>query len=257
MIGALLADFTPLVLGALVVLSATFLGGVVGFAYGLVALPLLLLIGVPLADVVIINLVIGLASRLSVVARRHADVNWGRAWRLLLGCVPGVLLGVLTRDHLNADVIQLAAGVVTLLAVYLIARGGSRRLPRQSTPHLVVVAGGLGGFLGVTTSLNGVPPALLLTGDRATARSMVADLAVYFVIGNILTLLILAQTGQAASKWVWLALAFWVPVGLAGNLLGVALGPRLPYTLFRQLTITVIVASGVASSTQAISAMTG
>lgn len=246
-----------LALGALAVLAATFLGGVVGFAYGLVALPLLLLIGVSLADVVVINLVIGLASRLSVVARRRADVSWGRAVRLVLGCVPGVLLGVLARDHLDADVIQLAAGAVTLVAVYLIARGGTPRQPRESTPHLVVIAGGLGGFLGATTSLNGVPPALLLTGDRASARSMVADLAVYFVVGNVLTLVILAQAGQTASNGAWMALAFWVPVGLAGNLLGVALGPRLPYALFRRLTIAAIVASGVASSAQAILAMTG
>lgn len=252
-----MADPTLLVLGALVVLSATFLAGVVGFAYGLVALPLLLLVGVPLVDVVVINLVIGLASRLSVVARRHADVTWARARLLLLGCVPGVLLGVLTRDRLDTEVIQLAAGVVTLVAVALIARGGVKQQPRGSTPPVVVVAGGLGGFLGATTSLNGVPPALLLTGDRASARSMVADLAVYFVIGNIVTLLILSQSGQAPSSWVWSALVLWVPVGLAGNLLGVALGPKMPYALFRRLTIAVIVASGVASSAQAVRAMLG
>ncbi len=252
-----MADPTLLVLGALVVLSATFLAGVVGFAYGLVALPLLLLVGVPLVDVVVINLVIGLASRLSVVARRHADVTWARARLLLLGCVPGVLLGVLTRDRLDTEVIQLAAGVVTLVAVSLIARGGIKSQPRSSTPPVVVVAGGLGGFLGATTSLNGVPPALLLTGDRASARSMVADLAVYFVIGNIVTLLILSQSGQAPSSWVWSALVLWVPVGLAGNLLGVALGPKMPYALFRRLTIAVIVASGVASSAQAVRAMLG
>lgn len=250
-------DPTVLVLGTLVVLSATFLAGVVGFAYGLVALPLLLLVGVPLADVVVINLVIGLASRLSVVARRHPDVNWRRTRRLLLGCVPGVLLGLVTGDRLDADVIQLAAGVVTLIAVYFIARGGSAAQPRESTPPVVLVAGGLGGFLGVTTSLNGVPPALLLTGDRATARNMVADLAVYFVIGNILTLLIIGQSGQAPSAWVWSALVLWVPVGLVGNLLGVALGPRMPYALFRQLTLTVIVVSGFASALQAIRAMLG
>ena len=87
---------------------------------------------------------------------------------------------------------------------------------------------------------------------------MVADLAVYFVLGNILTLLILSQSGQAPSGWVWSAMVLWVPIGLAGNLLGVALGPRMPYALFRQLTITVIVASrGFGSSVQAIRAMVG
>jgi hypothetical protein len=44
----------------------------------------------------------------------------------------------------------------------------------------------------------------------------------------------------------------WVPIGLAGNLLGVALGPRMPYTFFRRLTLGVIIASGLASSVQAL-----
>lgn len=247
-----MVDPSILVLGALVILSATFLAGVVGFAYGLVALPLLLLVAVPLGDVVVINLVVGLVSRLSVVARRHGDVNWARSRLLLVGSLPGILLGVVTRDRLDTDVIQLGAGVVTLGAVAAVARGGSHAQSRESSPSLVLVAGGMGGFLGVTTSLNGVPPALLLTGDRATARNMVADLAVYFVLGNVVTLLILSQLGQAPSGWVWSALMLWVPIGLAGNLLGVALGPRLPYVLFRRLTIGVIVASGLASSLQAV-----
>jgi uncharacterized protein len=245
-------DPSVLLLGGVVVLSATFLGGVVGFAYGLVALPLLLLIGVPLGDVVVINLIVGLSSRLSVVARRHADVNWVRARFLLLGSLPGMLLGIVIRNRVDTDAIQFAAGIVTLVAVAAIARGPRRPSSGGSGPPLVLIAGGMGGFLGVTTSLNGVPPALLLTGNRATARNMVADLAVYFVLGNVLTLLILSQSGQAPSGWVWSALLLWVPIGLAGNLLGVALGPRMPYTFFRRLTLGVIIASGLASSVQAL-----
>lgn len=251
------ADPTVLVLGGCVVLAATFLGGVVGFAYGLVALPLLLIVGVRLGDVVVINLIVGLASRLNVVARRNADVNWPRVRLLLLGSLPGILIGALTRSRLDTDPIQLAAGVVTLVTVAAMLRGGNQPRSRESTPRMVLTAGGLGGFLGVTTSLNGVPPALLLTGERAAARNMVADLAVYFVLGNTLALLILSQSGQAPSAWVWPALLLWVPVGLAGNLIGVALGPRLPYVLFRRLTMAVIIASGTASSMQALRALIG
>ena len=248
-------DLYVLVLGGAAVLLATFLAGVVGFAYGLVALPLLLIVGVPLGDVVVINLVVGLVTRISVVARRHSDVNWTRAGLLVLGSLPGVLLGILTRDLVDSDIVQLAAGLVTLLAVAAIVRGAGRVRTSRTRPRLILAAGSFGGFLGVTTSLNGIPPALLLTGDRATARSMVADLAVYFVVGNALTLVALSQSGQASSPWVWSALAIWVPIGLGGNLLGVALGPRLPYALFRRLTIGVIVASGVVSTVQAIRSM--
>jgi uncharacterized membrane protein YfcA len=251
-------DPSVLVLGCVIVLAATFLAGVVGFAYGLVALPLLLLVGIPLGDVVVINLVVGLASRISVVARRRNDVNWPRARLLLVGCVPGVLVGIVVRDRCDTDLIQLAAGVVTLVAVAAIARNRPAVGASADSPATVVLtAGGLGGFLGVITSLNGVPPALLLTGNRAKARTMVADLAVYFVLGNLLTLLILSQSGQAPAQWVWLALLLWVPIGLVGNLVGVGLGPRMPYRLFRRLTIAVIVVSGLASSIQAVRSLMG
>ncbi|MFP5335979.1 MAG: hypothetical protein ACLGIV_11785, partial [Actinomycetes bacterium] len=58
----------------------------------------------------------------------------------------------------------------------------------ESHGSLTFSVGAIGGFLGTTTSLNGVAPALLLTGSRATARTLVADLAAFFVVGNILTL---------------------------------------------------------------------
>jgi uncharacterized membrane protein YfcA len=168
-----------------------------------------------------------------------------------------MFLGVLIRNRVDPDAILLAAGVVTLGAVAARLRGSPQPSRGGAGPPLILMAGGLGGFLGVTTSLNGVPPALLLTGDRATARNMVADLAVYFVLGNVLSLLILYQTGHAHSGWVWSALLVWVPIGLVGNLLGVALGPRMPYAFFRRLTLGVIVASGLASSIQALGSLVG
>jgi uncharacterized membrane protein YfcA len=247
-----MVDPWVLVLGGVAILLATFLAGVVGFAYGLVALPLLLVIGVSLSDVVVINLAMGLITRLSVVARRHRDINRLRTGLLVLGSLPGVGIGLVIRHVVDTDRIQLAAGLFTLLAVAAMVRGVSPEAPsRGARAPVTLTAGMLGGFLGVTTSLNGVPPALLLTGDRASARSMVADLATYFVIGNTVTLVALTQSGQAPSSWVWTALACWIPVGLVGNLSGTALGPRLPYQLFRRLTISVIVVSALVSATQA------
>jgi hypothetical protein len=49
-----------LVAGGVVVLGASFVAGVTGFGFSLVCAPLLLLAGLELADVVVVNLVIGL-----------------------------------------------------------------------------------------------------------------------------------------------------------------------------------------------------
>jgi len=246
---------TILLLGALAVWLAAFLGGVVGFAYGLVALPLLLLLGVPLPDVVVINLLVGLITRLVVVVRRHADIDRTRVGLLIAGSLLGILLGVVVRDLIDVRTIQIGAGVLTLVAVAaLMHRQRSSPVGPQQVNNaaVVVTAGALGGFLGSTTSLNGVPPALLLTGSRATTRSLVADLAAYFVAGNVLTLLILLVRGHPPpSAGIWPMLALWVPVSLVANFVGITLGPRLPQLLFRRLTLVVISISGALSTVQA------
>jgi uncharacterized membrane protein YfcA len=243
---------TVLLLGALAILLATFLGGVVGFAYGLVALPLLLLLGVPLPEVVVINLLVGLTTRLAVVARRHADIDRKRAALLILGSLPGIGIGLVVRDLVSVQTLQVGAGAFTILAVAaLVLRpsspgaGGDRR-------KTAFTAGGLGGFLGVTTSLNGIPPALMLTGSGATARNQVADLAAYFVVGNTLTLLALGASGHVPAPTMWPMLATWLPVGLLGNVIGISLGHRLPKLVFRRLTLVVILVSGALSTIQAL-----
>lgn len=250
-----MVDLDVLVLGGAAILSATFLAGVVGFANSLVALPLLLLVGVPLTDVVVINLVVGLLTRVVVLVRRHADVSPARAGLLTLGSVPGVALGLLTRDVLATEAVQLGAGVATLLAVAGIVYRSRHVAARRARTPTVLLAGTAGGFLGVTTSLNGIPPALLLTGDRASARATVADLAAYFVVGNALTLAVMSFAGIDVSPGMGWALAAWLPVALLGNHLGIRLGPRLPFGVFRQLTLAVVVVSGVASVLQAVLAI--
>jgi uncharacterized protein len=240
-----------LLLGALVVWVASFLGGVVGFAYGLVSLPLLLLLGVPLPEVVVINLLVGLTTRLVVVARRHGDINRRRVKLLIIGSIPGIGLGTVLRDFVDADVIKVGAGVLTLLAVAgLLYRQRHSPVGPATESHalLVLIVGGLGGFLGSTTSLNGIAPALLLTGSKATARNLVADLAAFFVLGNVLTLAALVVSGHWASSSLWPMLAAWLPAGLLGNYIGISLGPLLPKLLFRRITFAVILVSGAIST---------
>ena len=54
-----------LLAGGLSVVAASFLGGVTGFGYSLVATPLLLLLGFPLAFVVTANLALACVTRMS------------------------------------------------------------------------------------------------------------------------------------------------------------------------------------------------
>lgn len=240
------------VLGSLAVLVAAFLGGVVGFAYGLVALPVLLVIGVPLPEVIVVNLVIGLVTRIGVVARLRRRIDVGLTALLVAGSLPGMGFGLLVQDAVSSRVIQLVSGVLAIGAAIAFFSLSPRQDPGPRGQAAVLGAGGLGGLLGVTTSLNGVPPALFLLRHRVPAASMVADLGAYFVIGNALTLAALGLGGDLGIDRAWPLLLAWVPAGVVGQSLGLALGQRVPQAVFGRLVLAVVLVSGLVSIVEAL-----
>ncbi len=239
-----------LVAGGVVVLGAGLLGGVTGFGFSLVCTPLLLLLGLGLTDIVVVNLTIGLLTRLASVARLHRSVHRRRAGDLVAGSVPGLLVGYLVRDWVSGDVLKVAAGgVAVVVAAQLLLRPADpRRAGRVRAPRLAAgTAGLLGGFLGITTSLNGPPPVVLLSRENVAPRQFVADLAVYFVVCNGLALVLIGLAGDVDVGRVGLLLACWLPGGLVGNALGNSWAERVPHGPFRLMTLGLVVVTGLAT----------
>jgi uncharacterized membrane protein YfcA len=235
-----------LLAGALVVVAASFLGGVTGFGYSLVATPLLLLLGFPLPFVVTANLALACVTRISVAYRFRSDSRPGRAAGLIAGSVPGLWLGAVVLTTVDESTIKLGAGLVVMAAAVLLWRAVSAPPPRR-LPGAPVAAGFVGGFLGAATSLNGVGPVLLLARDNA-ARSVLADLALYFVASNAIGLAVLLAEGALESEALFPAFLLWLPGSLVGNWAGTVIGPRLPEAAFRRLTLAIVFVAGAVTA---------
>ena len=239
-----------LLAGAVIVFCASFLGGVTGFGYSLVATPLLLLLGFSLPFVVTVNLALAFLTRISVAYRLRADVWRGRVAWLIAGSVPGLWLGAQVLNAISESTIKLAAGIVVMVAAVLLARSLAAEAPSRSLPGAPVVAGFLGGFLGSSVSLNGVAPVLLLAHDKAQPRAFLANLAVYFVASNAIGLIVLQAENALEPEALFPAFVLWLPGSLAGNWIGTSLAPRLPELVFRRVTLVVVfVAGGVTAIT--------
>jgi uncharacterized protein len=236
-----------LLAGGLVVLAASFLGGVTGFGYSLVATPLLLILGFPLPFVVTVNLALACLTRIPVAVRFRSDARPGRAAGLIAGSVPGLWLGAVVLTTVDVSAIKLAAGLVVMAAAVLLWRAVTAPPPRE-LPGAPVAAGFAGGFLGAATSLNGVAPVLLLARDKAAPRSVIADLAIYFVASNAIGLAILAAEGGLDSDALYPAFLLWLPGSLAGNWAGTVVGPRLPEAGFRRLTLAIVFLAGAVTA---------
>jgi uncharacterized protein len=236
-----------LVAGGLVVLAASFLGGVTGFGYSLVATPLLLIIGFDLPFVVTANLALACVTRIPVAVRFRSDAKPGRAIGLIAGSVPGLWLGAVVLTTVDDSTIKLCAGLVVMAAAVLLWRAVTEPPPRE-LPGAPIAAGFAGGFLGAATSLNGVAPVLLLARDKAAPRSVLADLALYFVASNAIGLAILLLAGGLETDALWPAFFLWLPGSLAGNWAGTVVGPRLPETGFRRLTLAIVFLAGAVTA---------
>jgi uncharacterized membrane protein YfcA len=236
-----------LLAGALVVAAASFLGGVTGFGYSLVATPLLLLLGFPLPLVVTANLALACVTRISVAYRFRSDARPGRAAGLIAGSVPGLWLGAVVLTTVDVSTIKFGAGLVVMAAAVLLWRAVNAPPPRE-LPGAAVAAGFAGGFLGAATSLNGVAPVLLLARDKAAPRSVLADLAFYFVASNAIGLAILLVQGGLETDALYPAFLLWLPGSLLGNWAGTKIGPSLPETAFRRLTLAIVFAAGAVTA---------
>ena len=232
-----------LIVGGLLVTAAALLAGTSGFGFALLPTPALLLCGFSLPFVVTVNLLISLATRLSVAWRLHGVIDRRRVGLLVGGAIPGLWIGSRTLGALDEHSLKLAVGILVALAAATLAWSESRP-PRPRVRGLDAAAGFTGGLLGTTTSLIGVPPALLLARRRLPAVSFFADLSVYFVATATIGLAVLAADGHFSGDGAR-AFAWWLPGVLLANAIGTSLGLRLAAGAFRRLTLGIAFAAGV------------
>ena len=240
-----------LVAGGIIVAVVAVMGGTSGFGFGLVATPLLLLSGFSIPFVVTVNLLITIATRVTVALRLWRSVDARRVALLVLGAVPGLYVGARVLGAIDARTVKIAVGLLVMAAAAGLAYAERRRrAPLATVPGATLVAGFLGGVLGTTTSLIGVAPALLLAGKRLVASRFFADMAVYFVATSAIGLAVLGLDGDFEAAGAR-AFVFWLPGVLLGNIVGTTVGLRAPERVFRLLTLTVAFAAGALTVTTA------
>jgi uncharacterized membrane protein YfcA len=232
-----------LVLGGFIVAAVALVSGTSGFGFGLLATPLLLLSGFSLPFVVTVNLLITVAARLSVVARLRRSLDRRRAALLVGGSIPGLVVGAIVLDAVDGQTLRIVAGA-TVMAAAAALLFAERHPPRVHGAAAPLAAGFAGGVLGTSTSLLGVPPALLLARQRLAAASFIADLALYFVVTGTLGLVVLAAAGRFEGDAAE-AFLYWLPGVLVANAIGTTIGLGLPQRAFRLGTLTLAFAAGL------------
>ncbi len=239
-----------LALGCVCVAFASVVGGATGFGTALVATPLMLLVGLSVPEVVFVSLVVGLVTRSAVTFQLRAHVIWSRVGLFALGSIPGAWAGAVVLHVLPMHILKVAAGVLAVLCgiSMIVPNRGEPRTPSRAAQ---AATGAVGGFLSTTTSLNGPPPALLLTRARVPPPVFIADLAGYFTVVSAVSLIILGARDQFPHSILWPALPIFVAAGLLGNVGGLWIAHRLPVRVFRLAVIVLVIVAGAMTALSA------
>lgn len=236
---------TEIWIGGVVTLLAGLLGGGAGFGYALLSTPFLLMVGFPPPFVITANLSLALLTRGTVAWRLRYHITPRRIVLLFVSSVPGMILGIITLTQVDEGLIRMATGVFIVVASLGLIWSTSRDDPGPQIPGGTIIAGTAAGFLGTTTSLSGVPIAVYFIRERLEPVRFLADMAAYFVCGNIAALGLLLISGTFATSALFPAMLLWLPGAMAGNLIGTAIGRKLPHSLFRTFTLGVVVVAGI------------
>jgi len=202
----------------LVLMAGAAVQGSTGFAYGLVAAPFLTLIDPRWVPGPIILSSVALNFLVVHRERAHVDVR-GVTWALA-GRVPGSVVGGLLLTLLSPTQTAMTIGVMVWLAVGLSISG----LRVRPAPGTLLGAGVLSGFMSTTASLGG-PPVALIYQDVSGPR-LRGTLTGYFLVGAIISLIVLAWAGRFGIYEVAAALVF-LPGTVAGFVLSGWITPIL------------------------------
>ncbi len=195
------------IIPVLIVVVGSFVQTGIGFGLAVIAAPLLFFIDpdyVP-APITVAALTLSLANAWRF---RHSISLTGLKFAIL-GRVPGTVAGGLLIFWIDQRTLGLWLGISVLVAVWL----SFGKVAFRPTRGAMFSAGFLSGFMGTSSSIGGPPMALVL--QHQTTDFIRANMAAFFVVSCVMSLLMLSFVGRFGGQHMLLSLPF-MPASLLG-----------------------------------------
>jgi uncharacterized membrane protein YfcA len=234
-----------IILPSIVVLLASLIQGMTGAGYVILGLPLLALVYDPKMLVPVMTIhsaFLGLA--ILVQSRQHAE--WWRVWRLLIGGVIGLPIGVYLLSVIDVDILRLTMGVIIISFALLLMGTAGWKVRHERVAHLSV--GAASGVLNGLIAMSGPPIVLFLTNQAVDKGRLRASMTLFFFLQNLVTIPLFISKGLLGLPELRLS-AYLFPALAIGTLLGLYLHRHIPEAIFRRVLLWImLVAGGLALS---------
>jgi len=204
----------------LIVFAAGLIHGSAGFAFALVATPLLSFL-FPIRQTVAFTMLLAFVFSAQILARYHREIPWRVIWLPLLVSYAGRLVGVSILMNLDTRVFRLIWGAALILFAVYFGLYKQRIRIRPSVPSGIVV-GALSGVLGGMFNTGGPPVVVYYYCAISGTKAYSAALQVTFFTGAVINFFMHLGYGNITVEVIK-----WAGVGVLAVAAGIFIGIRV------------------------------
>lgn len=219
------------------VLVASFIQGSTGMGFALIAVPVFSLVEPSLIPVVVLFLMLPLNTY--VAHRERGAIDWHGAKWITVGRFFGTFVGLWILTVVSGRPLEFFIGISTVAAA-LLALAAPEFTPGR---NMLGVVGLVTGVTETSTGIGGPP--LALAYQHAGGPTLRATVALCFLVGEIISLVVLAASGAIGGQMLRDTAALLVPL-LLGAWLSRYVHHRLDGPIVRILVLAFSVVSGLA-----------
>jgi uncharacterized membrane protein YfcA len=240
---------TQLLTIALIMGLGSVIQSAVGFASGLLGIPLMVLSGFSLPEATTINIIATSVQNLTGAIHLRQELAWREILMPMLVRWSGIPLGVYALAHIDGHnqtlVKQMIGGLLpAVVAILWVSRAEPRE--RLALPWQLL-AFSTSGFLMGLAAMGGGPIALYVNSVHWSAAKSRAFLFFMSASGVPIAVAMLAARFGTALATPALAALLIMPIVMLGMNLGFRIGKRIDKPLFRKVTFVVLALIGISA----------
>lgn len=230
------------IISVVVVLMASFLKGLTGFGFALLALPLLTLF-FPMQVLVPAMAIFNLLSSLYILAHVHVKVSSKYILPMLLASFTGIPLGVYVLKFFPERLLELTTGI-SIFTISILFLLGNREVNVGRKNNPIVLAGFLSGIMSSSMSIGGPPIALAMNKKGYSKEYFRKIFALVSTVNASLSITLYFTKGIMENFSLKFAV-FLLPVLLIGSVFGDILSKRIQQSQFKRGVLLLNMALGL------------
>ena len=224
-------------LGFISILLASFVQGITGFGFALIAVPLLSLFIPEIRNITAIVVIYSLLTNIIIMYKSRNYIDFKKILPLIIFGIIATPIGTYILLYLNVNTLKIIIGLITTITAFAMFKNFKIKIKKESISYGIV--GLLSGFLNGSTGLSGPPVVLFLTNQNTDKNVFRANLTFYGIAINIFAI-ILFIVEDIVNISVLHFTILYLPVLIIGVLAGIVVSNKINELFFRNLTIGLI-----------------